>query len=174
MSTQREIASSASRSGPIRSGLVALVVLSTTLIVGCGNSTAPPGEDASAPPTPVPTLSFAAIAGEWVGEGHDLGQPAVYEIEMALDPEAALGSSVGTVSYKGSLNDLVIDCGGRLTAREASASTYELGESITHGINCINGGTVRLTHEANGTLSYEWHSPSGGPKAAEGVLQRKE
>ncbi len=154
----------------------ALFVLAIFGTAACSSTTAPGSADAPPPPPPAPVLDFSAIAGEWVGEGTEINQPAVYQIEMTLEAEAASGAQVGTITYKGTLNELVIDCGGRLSARQANGSTYELQEKITSGVNCVDNGTIRLTHDAaEGMLDYKWFSPNDPVTArATATLTRQE
>ncbi len=158
--------------------VVALFVLAIFGSAACSSTTAPGTADTPPPPPPepAPVLDFSAIAGDWAGEGTGIRQPSVYQIEMTLEEEAASGAQMGTITYKGTLNELIIDCGGRLIAREASGSAYELRENITNGVNCIDGGTIRLTHDAPAaTLDYEWFSPNDPVTArATATLTRQE
>jgi len=160
-----------------RNWLAAAVLFTSSGLAACSSTTSPGVAEAPSPPPPAPTplLDFAAIAGDWAGEGTDIRQPAVYQIEMTLDAEARSGANVGTVTYNGALDDLKIDCGGVLIASRVSGNAYVLTERITHGVNCISDGTVRLTYDAAaGTLSYEWYSPASSDLCAEAVLTRKE
>ncbi len=133
----------------------ALFVLATFGTAACGSTTAPGSADAPppSPPASATFLDFSAIAGEWEGTVTETNQPAVYPVQIALDAEAALGARVGTVDYLGGLN-----CGGNLMAREASDGSYVLDEFLTYGSGCIQGGRIRLMHNAAaGTLDYEWY-----------------
>ncbi len=152
----------------------ALFVLAIFGTAACSSTTAPGSADAPPPPppAPAPVLDFAAIAGDWAGEGADINQPAFYEIEITVGAEAAQGSQAGTISYS---NDSGFSCGGELVARLANGNTYDFTENITSGTGCITGGIVRLIHDAaDGTLSYEWYVPGTGQLAARGFLTRKE
>ncbi|MFQ5680040.1 MAG: hypothetical protein ACE5HP_11355, partial [Gemmatimonadota bacterium] len=52
----------------------------------------------------------------------------------------------------------------------------EVREVITfaRGIGCVNGATIRLTHDAAaGTLGYRWFNPKSGALRAVATLTRK-
>ena len=149
---------------------LALLALATLILAGCGGTTTPTGGDA-APPSPSPLLSFAAIAGEWAGDGSDVQPPLSYHLDIVLQAEAQKNNLVGTIAYSG-----MITCGGNLLALEAGGSTYAVRERIVVGRGkpeCADGGTIVLEHDAaSDVLSWEWWVPNG-PLIATGVLTRK-
>jgi len=71
----------------------ALFLLAIFGTAACSSTTAPSSGDAPPPPppAPAPVLDFSAIAGDWVGEGNDVNQPAFYQIEMTLNAEERAG-----------------------------------------------------------------------------------
>ncbi len=154
--------------GPPARLTLALLGLANLVLVGCGGTTAPTGGDG----LPPPLLSFAAIAGEWAGEGSDLGSPLNYHLDIVLQAEAQKNDPVGTIAYSG-----IITCGGNLMALEAGGSEYAVREKIVVGLGkpeCADGGTIRLKHDAaSDVLSWEWWVPNG-PLIATAVLTRKE
>ena len=70
-------------------------------------------------------------------------EDAITEANLTLGAEAPEGSPIGTIAYSGGL-----DCGGSSSAREASGSKYAFRARITRGGGCVDGGPIRLTHDA--------------------------
>lgn len=98
-------------------------------------------------------LSFAAIAGEWVGtldEHVPPADPVVYQGQLTLSSQAAQNTKIGESEYSHG-------CGGDLVALDVQQNVYTVQEFVTHGQDVCGNGSIRLTRdEAAGTLEYEW------------------
>lgn len=88
-----------------------------------------------------------------------------------MGAEAPEGAPIGTIAYP-----CVLDRGGSLSAREASGSNHAVAGRITRGGGCVDGGTIRLAHDAAAdTLGYQWFSPNDPVTArATAILTRQE
>ncbi len=84
---------------PLR--LLALFTVATASIGGCGGGSAPTAGAAEPPPPPAEVISFASIAGVWVGEVTETvaGRINMYPATLELTQGAAKGRVVGTVDY---------------------------------------------------------------------------
>jgi hypothetical protein len=107
--------------------------------------------------------AWSRVAGSWEGEGTQSDQPGEWTIAATLAP-AEKGAVVGTIVYP------TLACGGDLVLREADARRVEVRERITFG-DCVHGGVVTLTPQADGTLRYDWRGV-GTDMTAAGTLRR--
>jgi hypothetical protein len=133
-------------------------------LAGCG------GENEASPTEPGNTgpISFAPVAGSWVGNGITDDQQEAFSIEMTLGESAANGDSVGAARYRA--EDGSFDCSGTLFAVDAEDDVYTARQDITSGTGCSNG-QVQLTHDPDeGTLLYEYFI--GGEHTSTGSLRR--
>lgn len=119
-------------------------------LAGCGS-----GDDA--PPTGPPDnprLSYAPIAGVWVGEGDTREDPPRgFSIRLSIGESAVKGDSVGTVHYEAS--DQSFECDGALFADAVDGDVYEVRQAfeLGSGIGCSEG-QVRLTHDADASRLF--------------------
>ncbi len=85
--------------GPLR--LLALFTVATASIGGCGGGSAPTAGEAEPPPPPAEVISYASIAGVWVGEVTEnvAGRINMYPATLEFSEGAVKDRKVGTVDY---------------------------------------------------------------------------
>lgn len=130
------------------SAVVALAL--AVMVAGCGDD----GDDET---TTGAAGSTKAIAGIWTGELRQEGLPS-FRVAAFIGENGE-----GQVAYTG------INCGGFWTPASQSPPSYSFTERINQGAggNCKGSGSVALTENADGTLSYRFE---GGGVISEGVL----
>lgn len=140
---------------PLR--LLTLFTVATASIGGCGGGSAPTAGQAEPPPPPAEVISYASIAGVWVGEVTEpvAGRINMYPATLALTQGAATGQKVGTIDY----GTPPVACGGNLLARKArEGADYAVTEQLTYGTNICRDGDIRLQLDTDETeLDYKWY-----------------
>lgn len=140
---------------PLR--LLALFTAAAASIGGCGGGSAPTAAEAEPPPPPAEVISFATIAGVWVGEVTETvaGRINMYPATLELTQGAVKGRKVGTIDY----GTPPVVCGGNLLAREAiEGADYAVTEQLTYGTNICRDGEIRLQLNTDDTdLDYKWY-----------------
>jgi hypothetical protein len=124
---------------------VAVWVLVALPLSACGKS----------PSAPTPTT----VVGTWTGTVTQTQPHQSYATTMVLST-----SQSGTIEYGAPAS-----CGGTLSGPGGGGPTFTFTERITHGFNCINGGTVTATVTGN-VLSFHW---AGSGLIGTGTLTRK-
>lgn len=99
--------------------------------------------------------SFSAVAGHWAGTVNQADK--TYPVEMILDGNAKIGSTVGSIEYPS------FSCLGALIGRKAEGVNYTVTEQITRGKSkCVDEGIIKLVYNTSPpSLDWKWYYPSG-------------
>lgn len=131
-----------------------------------------------APPTPsartraAPRSPYAPVVGAWLGHGVQYDNNSDWDIELVFRELGDVGEPIGTVEYPG------LDCGGVLIRRPERDGMLVAREQITHGTDCVDGGTFEFSlpgsaHPNPALMAWKWLTPESGEVDAEGAVHRK-
>lgn len=141
------------------------IVVLTAAACG-GGSAAPLAPDSNPEPTS-DAISFARIAGDWVGRVTEVQTSVEYDVAITLRNEAHIGGTVGSILYTNGR-----ECEATLTLLAAVNQVYAIGQRVSYGLECLNT-TLQLTPAADyATLELLLFDNSTGDVKGSAVLAR--